>query len=255
MLFIFKQKFTDTGQDMPEEITIQTNVISIMYRYHKRARRLLMRLDYTDSNPSIKVTVPPNCTVNDVARFLQRAQVWLEKQLQQRNTESQLRVVFQEGAITSVLGRRVCIQRSQLTTVNQIQVNKDKLIIPEQLFETHHIQAFLQEALKQYLEQKTQEYAQTLNETVSKVSVRELKSRYGGCSSSRRISFASKLVFAPLEVIEYVCVHEVAHLKEMNHSQRFWKIVETLMPNYKDQEQWLRLNGYRLNDAWKIHKA
>jgi len=250
---LFKQKFTDIHHDMPEEITIQTIGIPILYRYHKRARRLLMRLDYVESNPSINVTVPPNCTVNEVTRFLQSAQVWLEKQLQQLNTESQSRIVFQEGAIISVLGRCVCIQRSLLKTVEQIHVHKDKLIIPEQLFETHHIKAFLQEELKQYLEQKTQEYAQTLNETVSKVSVRELKSRYGSCSSSRRISFASKLVFAPLEVIEYVCVHEVAHLKEMNHSQRFWEIVETLMPNYKDQEQWVKLNGYRLNEAWKIH--
>ena len=250
---LFKQKFTDTHQDMPEEIRIQTIGIPIMYRYHKRARRLLMRLDYAESNPSINVTVPPNCTVNDVTRFLQRAQVWLEMQLQQRNTESQSRIVFQEGAIISVLGRHVCIQRSQLKTVKQIHVHKDKLIIPEQLFETHHIQAFLQGELKQYLEQKTWQYAHTLNETVSKLSVRALKSRYGSCSSSRRISFASKLVFAPLKVIEYVCVHEVAHLKEMNHSQRFWEIVATLLPNYKAQEQWLKLNGYRLNDTWKIH--
>lgn len=224
-----------------------------MYRYHKRARRLVMRLDYAENNPSLNVTVPPDCTVNDVTRFLQSAQVWLEKQLQQRNTERQLRVVFQEGAIISVLGRHVCIQRSQLKTLEQIRLNKDKLIIPEKLFETHHIQAFLQRMLKQYLEQKTRQYARALNETVSTISVRALKSRYGSCSSSRRISFASKLVFAPLEVIEYVCVHEVAHLKEMNHSQRFWEIVETLMPNYKAQEQWIKLNGYRLNDAWKIH--
>lgn len=252
---LFTQKRTDTNHDMPEKIIIQTIGIPIMYRHHKRARRLLMRLDYAENKPSINITVPPKCTVNEVIRFLEGAQVWLEKQLQQRNLESQSRVVFQDGAIISVLGRRVCIQKSQLTTVKQIHVNKDQLIIPEQLFETHHIQEFLKGELKRYLEQKTEEYAQTLNESVSKVSVRALKSRYGSCSSSRRISFASKLVFAPLEVIEYVCIHEVAHLKEMNHSQRFWGMVARLQLNYKDQEQWLKINGYRLNDAWKIHTA
>lgn len=72
-----------------------------------------------------------------------------------------------------------------------------------------------------YLEQKTKQYAHKMNEEMPFITMKELKSRYGSCSSLRQISYAAKLVFAQKEVIDYVCVHEVAHLQEMNHFDRF----------------------------------
>jgi predicted metal-dependent hydrolase len=242
-------------QAVSDVITVQKTAISLRYRYHRNARRLLMRLDYADSNPIIKVTIPPNCTVEEVNRFLSKAYEWLEDQIKQRDIEHQSRLVFQKSAILPLLGKTVIVHINKMGTCNHIHLCNDRLIIPEQLFQVSYIKEFLKAELLRYLEQKTKHYVQTINEEIPKVSVKELKSRYGSCTSSRRISYAAKLVFAPQEVIDYVCVHEVAHLKEMNHSQRFWEIVEKMMPYYKDHEKWLRLNGYRLNDAWKIHKA
>ncbi len=70
--------------------------------------------------------------------------------------------------------------------------------------------------------------------------------RFGSCSSMRNINIAYRLLFAPKEVFRYVCVHELAHLKEMNHSKRFWAHVENAMPDYKESEKWLRENGFIL---------
>jgi len=75
---------------------------------------------------------------------------------------------------------------------------------------------------------------------------KRVKSRFGSCSAKRVINIAYRLLFAPREVFRYVCVHELAHLKEFNHSKRFWNLVAGAMPEYKESEKWLRQNGFML---------
>lgn len=75
---------------------------------------------------------------------------------------------------------------------------------------------------------------------------KRVSSRFGSCSSKRNINIAYRLLFAPREVFRYVCVHELAHLKEFNHSKKFWDLVHQAMPDYKIHEQWLRHNGFML---------
>lgn len=65
-------------------------------------------------------------------------------------------------------------------------------------------------------------------------------SNWGSCSRSGNINFSTRLLFAPDDVIDYVIIHELSHLVEMNHSPRFWKVVEDVMPDYEEKEQWLK---------------
>ncbi len=68
-------------------------------------------------------------------------------------------------------------------------------------------------------------------------------SNWGSCSRDGNINLSSRLLFAPDDVIDYVIVHELSHLVEMNHSDRFWKVVADVMPNYEEKEKWLSKNG------------
>jgi predicted metal-dependent hydrolase len=68
-------------------------------------------------------------------------------------------------------------------------------------------------------------------------------SNWGSCSSSGNLNFSSRLLFAPDDVQDYVIIHELAHLVELNHSDRFWKLVADAMPNYADKEKWLKTNS------------
>jgi predicted metal-dependent hydrolase len=70
--------------------------------------------------------------------------------------------------------------------------------------------------------------------------------RWGSCSSSGNLNFSYRIVMAPEEVIRYVVVHELSHLVEQNHSQRFWSLLERIMPEYRKHRSWLRENGYTL---------
>ena len=104
------------------------------------------------------------------------------------------------------------------------------------------------------LKERTREIVAPIIERYSKimgvfpknVSVNSAKTRFGSCSSLGNINFSCRLALYPYEGIEYVCVHELAHLKEMNHSARFWAEVEKVMPDYKEHRLWLKRHGGEL---------
>jgi predicted metal-dependent hydrolase len=77
----------------------------------------------------------------------------------------------------------------------------------------------------------------------SGISVRNQKTRWGSCSRRAALSFNWRLVLLPSYVTDYLIIHELAHLQHMNHSSRFWKVVESMDPDYRDAEHWLRRNG------------
>lgn len=77
----------------------------------------------------------------------------------------------------------------------------------------------------------------------NKISVRDMKTKWGSCSSSKNLSFNWRIIFAPSHVLHYLVSHELCHLKEMNHSARFWKLVAQLAPNYKTSQAWLTKHG------------
>lgn len=93
---------------------------------------------------------------------------------------------------------------------------------------------------------KTAYYASIMHVTYGRISIREQKTRWGSCSSQGNLNFNWRLIFAPEEVLDYIVVHELAHRREMNHSQAFYRIVASVLPDYKEQQKWLRDHGQSL---------
>ncbi len=109
---------------------------------------------------------------------------------------------------------------------------------------------------RQYIEtaravftQKAAYYARIMDVTYRRISIREQKTRWGSCSSGGNLNFNWRLIFAPEPVLDYVVVHELAHRREMNHSRAFYRIVESVLPDYKESRKWLRDHGDSLWDA------
>ena len=90
---------------------------------------------------------------------------------------------------------------------------------------------------------RAEEYARQMQVTYKRITIRDQKTRWGSCSVKGNLNFNWRLILAPAEVLDYVVVHELAHLKEMNHSGRFWKQVETVMPDFAKHRLWLKQNG------------
>lgn len=88
---------------------------------------------------------------------------------------------------------------------------------------------------------------QFFKKSIKSINLKYNQTNWGSCSSQGNVNLSTRLLFAPQEVIDYVIVHELAHLIELNHSSRFWKLVSDAMPNYKKQEKWLKEYGQYCN--------
>ena len=96
---------------------------------------------------------------------------------------------------------------------------------------------------KMQLENRCAYFAKRMEVDYNRIAVRAAKTRWGSCSAQGNLNFHWKLVLMPPEILDYVVVHELAHRKEMNHSQRFWAEVERILPDYKARRKWLKEFG------------
>lgn len=108
--------------------------------------------------------------------------------------------------------------------------------------------AVLTRQAKQDLPARAAKYAPLLGVGYGRISIRHQKTRWGSCSSKKNLNFNCLLMLTPEAVRDYVVVHELCHLLEMNHSEKFWSLVEGMMPNYDASRKWLRTQGKALID-------
>lgn len=99
---------------------------------------------------------------------------------------------------------------------------------------------------KQILEDRVNLYAGQYALQYKKIGITSARTRWGSCSANGSLNFSWRLILAPMEVVDYVVVHELAHTVFHNHSRQFWKRVEKMMPEYKEHRKWLRKNGQQL---------
>ncbi len=211
----------------------------VILRRNPRCTRLRLSIDYRLRKAVL--SAPPAAGFSDIRGFLDRSHSWIEarlKNLPPKGTE--LREISIEGVPYKIVSdARVHISD---------ETREVKLPLEEP-----HAKDLLLRALKKRAGEKIlshcQAFSQALGVRFKKITLRETKSRWGSCSSEGNLNFSWRLILAPSDVLAYVCAHEVAHLKEMNHSPRFWRHVETLNPDYRRQIIWLKKNGPTLQAA------
>ena len=103
--------------------------------------------------------------------------------------------------------------------------------------------SYYMESARKIFKRKTAAYARKMGVTYGRITIREQKTRWGSCSSAGNLNYNWRLIFAPEEIVDYIVVHELAHRLEMNHSKAFYNIVESVLPDYRKAQKWLRENG------------
>jgi hypothetical protein len=112
------------------------------------------------------------------------------------------------------------------------------IIVPKRRNRLHYIKH--KELARAYINNKLLYFNQFYGFTYNRVSIKNHKSRWGSCSSKGNLNFNYKIIFLPENAFDYIIVHELCHLKELNHSKRFWDLVAKATPNYKDIRKQLK---------------
>lgn len=217
-------------------------------RRHPTARRLTLRVSRTER--SVVITMPRNCDFREADRFLSRSLEWVRERLEGVPEP----VPFQSGAMMPLRGATHEVQligpAPGKPVVDVMPALGRKVPVLAVAGAMEHAPRRLKDWLlgeaARDLDVRVTVHAKRLGVRAKRITMRDQKSRWGSCSSSGQLSFSWRLILAPPFVLDYVAAHEVAHLAEMNHGPRFWRLVERTMPGLEEAKVWLRLHGMDL---------
>jgi predicted metal-dependent hydrolase len=207
----------------------------VSIRVNSRARRLLLRVDA--SSRQVELVLPHGVPAEHGLKFLAAQRGWIAARLDALPQP----VPFLEGATVPVFGvpHRIC--RESDPAAPPVRIAEGEIRVrgaPEHV--ARRVKDHLVRLARVELGRRARAYAQEIGRPVARVGVRDTKSRWGSCSAKGALSFSWRLVLAPEPVLDYVVAHEVAHLAEMNHGPRFWRLVRTLTPDCATPRAWLK---------------
>ena len=210
--------------------------LPIQIRKHRTSRRLVVR--YQPLNKSLSLTLPQATSIKQGLHFVNEKRQWISNQLMQYSNI----VTFSDGQEIIVLGKNMRLEH--VGGRGLVSEMEDALHIHGDIeFMPRRVKNFLTQKLKSEIISLAQNFAAHLNIKIKSITLRDTSSRWGSCSHDGSLSFSWRLIFAPYEVMSYVVAHEVAHIREHNHSDSFWKLVEELSPQFEVSEKWLKKNG------------
>jgi len=132
--------------------------------------------------------------------------------------------------------------------ISERQLNKKHYFFGKELSDTSHIkklESYYKTEAKNYIIPRCNELAQQYGFTHKGIRITSATTRWGSCSSKKTLNFSYRLIMSPPECIDYVIIHELCHLRQMNHSAKFWKEVFDIMPSYKIHEKHLKSEGWK----------
>lgn len=204
---------------------------------HARARRYLLRLR---ADGTARVTVPRGGSVAEARRFAERNLAWLDEQLKRLTVAPPTPREWRLGTEVLFRGEWVRLE-SDPNGGNVVNIGSLKLPGLDPAADLRPaIEGHLRRVTQRELPPRVMELAGLHQLSVRRVTVRNQRSRWGSCSRRGTISLNWRLIQTPPFVCDYIILHELMHLREMNHSPRYWRQVEDVCPDYRQAEQWLK---------------
>ena len=229
-------------------------------------RSAVAKIDYVGRRMEIKLPrgISKAYSNSLASTFISRLEKRLSSEgiesLQERQIMHRSGIIFRNGQEVSIMGQRFVIDaRSSGKKLSAAMVEGDKVVIElgkglSREEAERHISYLSRKAISMqmlpYLRRRVEELnSLSFGFKFNSLSLKAQSARWGSCSAKGKINLNFKLLFAPKEIMDYVILHELAHIKEHNHSKAFWKLVESAMPDYKERSRWLRENGDRIMKA------
>jgi predicted metal-dependent hydrolase len=223
----------------PASLDVEGREVSLGFRRNAQARRLIIRP--ARESGSFVITLPPRASRREGLEFADRCRAWIAARLRTSPQTVPLapgsNILFRgrEHAIVHRPGIRGSVWLD--ADGSTINVAGEARHLPRRLCD------WLKRQAKVDLTSASLAYAEAMAVKVRRISIRDQSSRWGSCSAEGNLSYSWRLVLAPEFVLDYVAAHEVGHLKHMDHSSRYWRLVLAHCPRAKEAQHWLKCHG------------
>ena len=198
-----------------------------------------------NEDAELVVRAPKKLSIEKIQDFIYEKEKWINKK--KKLIEDQMK--------DASLNKNKLLYLGSLFPITLNRTSSKKFIFSgEEFISNSNNPEILSLSIKKWYKNKFKEiaiprleyFADKYNLSVNQIRIKEQKTMWGSCSSKNNINLNYLLIMAPMDVIDYVIIHELVHTIHRNHSVNFWKSVESIMPNFKEAKRWLKENGYKL---------
>jgi len=228
-----------------------------LYKIQKSKRRKKSTTIKVQRNGEVVVQVPHTMSKKDIQTLVRDKKVWIKKKLKglkQRPKKTQKN--FEHGELFSFLGEEypLAIRKDESRKKGYLSFNQQQFTatIPPNWKKTKEklrelfINWYKREGAR-IAKKEVETIAKELEVSYKEINLKNVKTLWGSCTPKKRLNFNWKITLTPFPVFRYVIVHEVCHLKIPGHSKKFWNLVESFDPDYKNNRKWLKRNSWKLS--------
>ncbi len=240
-------------------------------RSKRKSLSIIIKKDGT-----VQVKAPTWLPKYQIDQFIQKKSDWIKEKRSQLSALERKSPphTFQQGDVFYFLGEPYQLQFCQVPPTSHTPASEKVILNPKEKTLSAILDPSDTPSIKKHLEQwyvlqakalfpqrvgiyyplvakAASEMAQKEISAVNRIAVRSQKTRWGSCSSKGNLNFNWHLVIAPLEILDYIVVHELCHLAYLNHSRQFWQLVEAILPDYPQRRNWLKVNGLLLDISFQ----
>ena len=229
--------------------TVKFGNATIFYTIVKSNRRKTSQIT-VDKN-SVVVRTPISKTLPEIREIVDAKKQWIfRKQLEFQKRKSDLpRTTFAQNSKILYLGKEFTLKILKNRKTESVMLKKDTITIS--IKSSRSSKTVIKKMYQEWVMKKAirlfkiriVKYSKKLNLKPEKINVKDLKDRWGSATSDNAINLNVNLIKAPTQIIDYVILHELCHLKIKGHSDKFWNMIKRFMPNYEEQKLWLELNN------------
>ena len=253
MTFTLMTKFSHNTA-MLETLTFENFDVTVIRSSRRKTATIKVDLE------GVSVRIPADLPLARIEKLVAEKTAWIERKLAEAERKQRGIAGRLEQSSTLADGSRIMVQ-GQLLPLKLIASDQMKVVQSSDRLEVYADadliadQEQVRALVEQWLYRRAVEelnfcvnvYKQRVGATPSRIQIKDYRARWGSCKPDGSIQLNWRLIHAPMHIMDYVVVHELCHLLEMNHSKHFWSEVERVEPQYKMKRQWLKDNGWQLS--------
>ncbi|HYF03027.1 MAG TPA: SprT family zinc-dependent metalloprotease [Patescibacteria group bacterium] len=227
-------------------------------RVSDRAKRVLLKISVQNG---LEIVIPKRYPKNRIPEIIERRRAWIETTLK-RMDERRRKFTAQASVLPEMINleaiREDWLVEYTFKNTKKISITEEPGCVLKLEGEIDNI-PLVKKAVQKWVSRQARinllpwldEVSREINLPFSKATIRSQRTRWGSCSSRKTISLNRNLLFLPEELVRYILIHELAHTVELNHSARYWKLVEEKEPNFKEFDKAMR-DGWKWVPAWMM---